>query len=513
MKPGVLLVGAPPALTACLSGLEVALTSVARGSEALEALCDGDACIVAIARHLPDFDGVELAALIHGDEGHRHAAILLVASHDEWGEIAHRAHEVGIVDYVATPLRLGTVRGKLRVYIDLHEWRAREQLRLAHLERANRDAYDFAHAAAHDLRAPLRSVARHAAALRERGDPDAEVQRSVAAISSSIERMDRMLASMLDFARVDGAARVSEPVELDGCVREAWQDLQGAVDEARATLHLEPLPLVPGDTAQLRRVFQNIIANAVKYRRAGVAPVVRISCTIHGLAAQIDVRDNGTGFDMELHDEVFRPFRRLVPPRSGGTGLGMAIARRIVERHGGTISATSVIDEGTTFHVRLPMTSRGIAAYRKRVRALAGAADGELAPTTVLAPASARPPRVLVVDDCDEDRACLVDAIGDRFDVVVAASAEAALPLVGDDVVAVLSDYRMPGHNGLWLLAEIARTAAGIRRMLITGSPDGACDEAIATGIVDGVVGKPTAADELQRIVGWLAGCTRTPQA
>lgn len=510
----VLLVGSSAEMEESLVALGVTVVVAQSGSKALELLCEQDPALAVFDLNLPDMNGIELSSLVHRDVTHRHMPIVLHCKYEDWDWVAYRAHEAGVVDYFSRPFRSGLVRSKLRAYLELHDTRVRERAHMARLERSNREFREFAHAAAHDLKSPLRGIKAHSKVLLE-GEisPEAHVKH-LESIAKSVARMEMMLTHMLEYAEADSRERALESVDVEACIVELLEEMKAHNHSVDATLRVDALPALTGDSAQLRRLFQNILENAFKYRRQGVPLFIQVGCVLESSNARISIEDNGTGFDMKWHDDVFRPFRRLVAVRHGGSGIGMATAKRIVERHGGSIHATSVPGRGTTFVVILPMTAHEVSEYRRRERhsrrppgiegpTLAESATASLPePSGTLSSGRRGTKKVLVVDDCDEDRNRVISAVDGYFEVISATNAEAALSLVGEDVVAVLSDYQMPGHSGVWLLSEVARRAQYTQRVLITGCPDEHCTEALATGIAQQVFTKPAAPVDIRRILG-----------
>ena len=167
--------------------------------------------------------------------------------------------------------------------------------------------------------------------------------------------MERLLKDLLNFSRVVAAESAPEEPEsladLNLSAREAVQTMQGRIDEAGATVSMDKLPTVHGDQAQFAQVFQNLISNALKYRKPGRPPVIEIKCCPDGSEACVAVRDNGIGFDQVQSERIFGLFKRLHKDAYPGTGLGLAICKRIVERYGGRIWAESRPDQVSAFFV------------------------------------------------------------------------------------------------------------------------------------------------------------------
>jgi signal transduction histidine kinase len=172
-------------------------------------------------------------------------------------------------------------------------------------------------------------------------------------------RMRRLIDDLLSFARVSSKTQPFTRVELASLAREVVGDLEVAIEKAGATVTLGELPALEADPVQLRQLLQNLLSNALKFRRDDVAPAVSVRATVNEEAQRCElvVQDNGIGFDEKYLDRLFNVFQRLHGRSSKyeGTGIGLAICRKIVERHGGSIQARSTPGEGATFIVTLPL--------------------------------------------------------------------------------------------------------------------------------------------------------------
>lgn len=251
------------------------------------------------------------------------------------------------------------------------------EVRTLELERSNRELEQFAAIAAHDLHEPLRKIRTYGDLLQQ--SPDAlpteagreHVQRMVHAAT----RMQALINDLLALARMSAPQHM---ITLDArsIVRDVLVDLEATVTSAGATVEIDALPQVQGDPTLLRQLFQNLIANAIKFHRPGVAPVLHVTAyettarsPAGGALVGICVKDNGIGFDPRHSAIIFEPLERL-HGRSEypGSGMGLAIARRIVQRHGGTIGAESSLGVGTSFCVTLPCPPRAPTAGVPGVR-------------------------------------------------------------------------------------------------------------------------------------------------
>jgi signal transduction histidine kinase len=228
----------------------------------------------------------------------------------------------------------------------------------AELSRSNAELEQFASIASHDLQEPLRKVQTFAAQLtaNEAENLSPQGQDFLRRMSDAAGRMRALIDDLLIFSRVSTKGRAFTEVNLGDVIAQVLVDLEIGIAEAGAELIVGPMPTIEADPLQMRQLLQNLIGNALKFRRAGVSSEVRVSAHSEQHVAEITVADNGIGFDGQYATRIFRAFERLHGSRAyPGTGIGLALCRKIVERHHGTITATSRLDEGATFTVRLPL--------------------------------------------------------------------------------------------------------------------------------------------------------------
>ena len=226
------------------------------------------------------------------------------------------------------------------------------------LARSNADLQQFAYVASHDLQEPLRAITGFAHLLLKRlqNPPDAQAGEFLTHIVEGAKRMQSLIEALLRYARVVGTEAISlAPVPLEAVVQWAQMNLQLLVEETNALITWDELPTVAGDQVQLVQVFQNLLSNAIKYRDPGQPPHVHISAERRESEWVISVRDNGMGIAAEHQSRIFGAFKRLHGAEIPGTGIGLAIAKRIIERHAGRIWAESAGRQGTTFLFTLPV--------------------------------------------------------------------------------------------------------------------------------------------------------------
>lgn len=178
--------------------------------------------------------------------------------------------------------------------------------------------------------------------------------------------MQRLILDLLAYSHVTTQALPFQPVELGNVLQDVMSDLEAQITETGAKIEVADLPQIEADAAQLHHLFLNLLSNSLKFHKPGVEPQIRISSQIEAAEEWMDdeaprvkifVADNGIGFDEKYLDRIFQPFESLhTPEEYPGTGIGLAICRKIVERHGGSITATSKPDQGAVFIVTLPMS-------------------------------------------------------------------------------------------------------------------------------------------------------------
>ncbi|MGB2711008.1 MAG: ATP-binding protein, partial [Conexibacter sp.] len=224
------------------------------------------------------------------------------------------------------------------------------------LQRSNAELEQFAYVASHDLQEPLRKVASFCQLLEERydGELDERGRQYVAFAVDGAKRMQQLINDLLTFSRVGQTPVVREVVELDDVVQQALTSLATAIEESGAEIVAAPLPQVRGEPALLAAVFQNLVGNALKFRGAG-RPRVELSAARADGEWVIACTDDGIGIEPEYAERIFMIFQRLHPKeRYAGTGIGLAMCRKIVEYHGGRIWLDTTATDRTTFRFALP---------------------------------------------------------------------------------------------------------------------------------------------------------------
>jgi PAS domain S-box-containing protein len=224
------------------------------------------------------------------------------------------------------------------------------------LRRSNADLERFAYIASHDLQEPLRMVASYVGLLERRlgSSLDDECREFMAFAVGGARRMKTLLRGLLDYARVDSRSAPFGPVDLAQIMAAVKRTQKPTIDECGAEVIVKPLPTVWGDASQLEQLLQNLLANALKFR-GQTPPRIVIEAGRAETGWRVSVQDNGIGIEPAYHEQIFVVFQRLhTVDRYPGTGIGLAICRRIVERHGGQLTLESALDQGSTFAFTLP---------------------------------------------------------------------------------------------------------------------------------------------------------------
>jgi light-regulated signal transduction histidine kinase (bacteriophytochrome) len=238
----------------------------------------------------------------------------------------------------------------------VREAQERVERQALELERSNAELEQFAYVASHDLQEPLRKVASFCQLLeqRYRGQLDERADQYIDFAVDGAKRMQQLINDLLAFSRVGRVTGDWELVQLDDVLRRALSNLDTAIAESGARVAAEPLPAVRGEASLLALVFQNLIGNALKFR-SEAAPEVRVGVDRRDGEWLITIADNGIGIEPQYAERVFVIFQRLHPKQEyPGTGIGLAMCRKIVEYHGGSIWLDTEADSGTVFRFTLP---------------------------------------------------------------------------------------------------------------------------------------------------------------
>ncbi|GAB3327195.1 hypothetical protein GCM10027299_27450 [Larkinella ripae] len=241
------------------------------------------------------------------------------------------------------------------------------------LQRSNQSLQTFAYVASHDLQAPLRKIQSFGNLLTTQYGPDLkpEARDVLQRLNAATQRMSSLIQDLLMYSRITTQPHELKPVTLSNVIAEAISDLDPLIQETGAAIEVDSLPIVTGDSVELGQLFQNLLSNSLKFRRPDVPAVVTIRCLLmaradlpasvlpgHPTATRfyrIAVADNGIGFDPKNAERIFQMFQRLHTQNEyAGTGIGLAICQRVIENHGGAITAIGKPGQGAVFEVYFP---------------------------------------------------------------------------------------------------------------------------------------------------------------
>lgn len=386
-KGKLLLVDNEPAnlvaLQSVLEDMGHGIVMAHSGREALRILMNEEISVILMDVQMPTMDGFETATLIRRRERSRQTPIIFLTAVGRGENEMFRGYQVGAVDYLIKPFIPEILRFKVAVLMDLQaktrdlkeanaellELNAslEERVRSRTLEleaqgrllaRSNEELGQFANLASHDLQEPLRSMSTYLYLLeRELGPglgPEARAHME-AAVGAS-KRMRDLIAGLLSFSRLESAGQEPQEVDLGQVVREVLQVLEGSISEKKAHVSVSAgaMPTVPGDRGMLRQVFQNLVDNALKFSD-GKAPEVEVGAEVKQGEALMWVKDHGIGVAPQDVGKLFKLFKRLhTMDEYPGSGLGLALCKKIVERHGGRLWLESEPGKGSTFFFTLP---------------------------------------------------------------------------------------------------------------------------------------------------------------
>jgi two-component system, sensor histidine kinase and response regulator len=361
-QPRILLVDDMPenllALEVILGDLEADLVKATSGEVALRHLLDQQFALILLDVRMPGLSGVDTAIFIRNRARSRHTPIIfLTANYDNPEEVA-RGYAVGAVDYISKPFVPEVLKAKVRTFLELYQKNEEIALHAHACEDLSRELEMFSSSVAHDLRAPLRTIEGFAGALVEDHGPSLrpEAKAYLDRISSAAKRMDALIRDLLAYSHVARLRMEPRKIDLAALLADVQSEWVDMIKEKGADVLLEePILAVSGHELTLRQALSNLLGNALKFTREGVPPSVRIRTERKGDRVRVVVEDKGIGIPTEDQDRIFRPFERLHgQDRYEGTGMGLAIVRRAIERMGGIAGVESKPGHGSRFFVELP---------------------------------------------------------------------------------------------------------------------------------------------------------------
>ncbi len=334
------------------------------GNEALRLLLKHEVALVLLDVQMPEMDGYETAQLMRGAGPTRSVPIIFLTAGDRSEERAFRGFEVGAVDFLYKPINPLVLQNKVDVFVQLH--RNNQDLRAVNsaLERTSAvlsekvaDLEDVNRTISHDLRAPVRALRGFTQLLQEslEGKLEGEAQHFMNRITQAADRMTRMLDDLYALLRVSASAETFPLTDCSVVLRDVLADVGSDVEAAGAVVTSDEMPTIRVSPVLLGQILQNLITNALKFRN-GTSPHIHVGAEAQAGAWRFNVRDDGLGIPEDAHARIFNLFSRLGSD-GPGTGVGLALCKRAVEKHGGRIWVESRPREGSTFYFTIPERS------------------------------------------------------------------------------------------------------------------------------------------------------------
>ena len=381
-------------------------TKANSGRQALKILLsEFDFALILMDVKMPNMNGFETATLIYEREKLKHIPIIFITANNYGDENIFKGYRTGAVDYIYKPINPELLRAKVSVFIDLykknHKLIAQEQklvkinrnlemeinerkaseekvkelnrqllMNISRLESANKDLDRFAFMASHDLQEPLRKIRTFSdrILLKYANVLDEEGKMYMSRIQNASARMQALINDILTFSKISIETESFVMADMNALVSEVLVDMEMIIKEKRATIETDTLPSLRVNPGLIRPLLSNLINNALKYSKKDVDPVIQIRCEITDIRVpsngkesedkycRIYIKDNGIGFEQKYAEQIFHMFKRLhLNTEFEGTGIGLALCKKIVEMHNGFISAKSNVGEGSVFIISLPM--------------------------------------------------------------------------------------------------------------------------------------------------------------
>jgi light-regulated signal transduction histidine kinase (bacteriophytochrome) len=347
-------------------GYEIGFAS--NGEHALKLIPKLHPNLILLDIMLPGIDGFEACRKLKENDMFQEIPVIFISAKSRPEDIV-KGFEAGGVDYITKPFNINEVLARVQTQLKIQsliaEKKASEERAKAfahELERSNKDLEDFAHLASHDLQEPLRKIITFGDRLKDHSSGiDEKGKEYLDRMQKASVRMKNFIDDLLDFSSVTSIPKPYKLSNLRDLVQKVCEDLDEQIKNSNATIDIGELPTLALDSSQVSTVFQNLISNAIKYRREDVPPVVSLTSSYNKneKSWNIYVSDNGIGIEEKYFERIFKLFQRLHGKSTfEGTGIGLAICQKVVNNHGGEISVKSKVGEGSTFTIKLPETIR-----------------------------------------------------------------------------------------------------------------------------------------------------------
>lgn len=367
-RPKILIVDDRPenlvAIEVVLRDLQVDLVKANSGNEALKQTLYHNFALALLDVQMPEMDGYELAEILRAEEKTATLPFIFVSAVYTDNLNVFKGYERGAFSFITKPFQPEILINKVKFFIEkhqqelaVHRLNATLEDKNLELQAVNKELEAFSYSVSHDLRAPLRAINGYARMLAEdyEAQLDDEGKRIIQTVCANATKMGKLIDELLEFSRMGRKEMLQRNVDMNELVRLSIQEV-GKSAQHHAQINVQPLHSVRADESLLRQVMLNLVSNAVKYSMKTEAPVVQISSEKGDGEVVFKIQDNGAGFDMRYADKLFGVFQRLHSDEEfEGIGVGLALVKRIINRHGGRVWAEGKVNEGATFCFALPV--------------------------------------------------------------------------------------------------------------------------------------------------------------
>jgi signal transduction histidine kinase len=381
------------------------------GRAALKILLnEHDFSLILMDVQMPDLNGFETATIIYEREKLRSIPIIFITAFSNDEDHMFRGYRMGGVDYIYKPINPELLRAKVGVFVELYRKNlqlqqqerkllsankslqkeieerkmSEEKVHLlnkqlidnnAHLRQMNEELDQFAYMASHDLQEPLRKIQMFSDKIMVKKQHDEESERYFSRIISASRRMQSLINNLLDFSRHSVNIADFKKTDLGQLIRDTVHEMEVDIEKNQGTVKVSKMPVIAAVPGLMHQLFQNLLSNAIKFRQKNTPPVIEITSEKMSQEEltnflpegsgvpfhKITVKDNGIGFDSKHNNEIFKVFKRLHSYHEyEGTGVGLSICKKIIEKHGGFIRAESLPGQGSCFIIGLPEKQEAI---------------------------------------------------------------------------------------------------------------------------------------------------------
>jgi signal transduction histidine kinase len=392
-------------IEAILEKEEYHIVKANSGRAALKILLnEHDFSLILMDVQMPELNGFETATIIYERDILKNIPVIFITAYSNDEDYAFKGYKMGAVDYIYKPINSDLLRAKVSVFVELY--RKNQQLQQqeakllqanhslnreieerkaseakvtllnrqltennAHLKQVNEELDQFAFMASHDLQEPLRKIQMFSDKILVRKTEDEETEKYFAKIISASKRMQSLINNLLDFSRHSMRRSDFKKIDLNTLLKETLVELEMTIEKNEAIINADALPTIHAVPGLMQQLFYNIINNAIKFRKKTERPIISIESAVinkeeiqnllpepeNTTYYRITIRDNGIGFDNKHRQDIFKVFKRLHSYQEfEGTGVGLSICKKIVEKHGGIIDAEGKPGEGASFIICLP---------------------------------------------------------------------------------------------------------------------------------------------------------------